>query len=57
MLQFFCPTAQKDFDSGIIVDRDTYNRERLTIVETRCPHCARAHRYLMADAVYRAEAA
>ncbi len=57
MLRFFCPSTEREFESGIIVDRDTYERQRLTIVSARCPHCARTHRFLMADAQFREEAA
>ena len=31
MLRFFCPTARQEFDSGIILDHDTYQRNRLKI--------------------------
>lgn len=57
MLEFFCATASKPFDSGIVMDRDTYNRQRLAIVNVMCPHCAKQHRFLLADGQFKAEAA
>jgi hypothetical protein len=50
MLRFFCPTARQEFDSGIIVDEETYQRNRLKIVAVTCVHCGRTHRFLLADA-------
>jgi hypothetical protein len=55
MLRFFCPTAQQEFDSGIILDEQTYHRNRLKIVAVVCVHCERKHRFLLADASFRAE--
>jgi len=55
MLRFFCPTARAEFDSGIILDQETYRRNRLTIVAVMCAHCQREHRYLLADASVVAE--
>jgi hypothetical protein len=55
MLRFFCPTAREEFDSGIFVDEETYQRNRLSIVSVTCLHCQRTHRFLLADAYFRAE--
>jgi RNase P subunit RPR2 len=55
MLRFFCPTAREEFDSGIILDERTYQRNRLSIVSVNCMHCQRQHRFLMADARFTAE--
>jgi hypothetical protein len=55
MLRFFCPTAREEFDSGIILDQQTYQRNRLRIVSVICVHCPRKHRFLIADASFRAE--
>jgi hypothetical protein len=55
MLRFFCPTAQKYFDSGVIIDDATFVRQRLNIIAVACPHCERSHRFLLADAEPRAE--
>ena len=50
MLKFFCATARKPFGCGIIMDAETYARQRLDIVTVQCPHCDRRHRFLVADA-------
>ena len=55
MLRFFCPTAREEFDSGIILDQQTYHRNRLNIVSVICVHCQRKHRFLIADASFRTE--
>jgi hypothetical protein len=55
MLRFFCPTAREEFDSGIILDQQTYQRNRLSIVSVLCVHCERKHRFLIADASFKAE--
>jgi hypothetical protein len=55
MLRFFCPTAREEFDSGIILDEQTYQRNRLSIVSMICVHCQRSHRFLLADARFTAE--
>jgi hypothetical protein len=55
MLRFFCPSAQKEFDSGIFMDKDTFARQRLNIVCAICPYCERTHRFLLADVEFRAE--
>ena len=57
MLRYFCPTAGRHIDSGIIVDEDTYQRHRLRILEVSCSHCGKMHRFLMADTEFVAEAA
>ncbi len=55
MLRFFCPTARQEFDSGIILDEQTYQRNRLKIVTVVCVHCERKHRFLLADSRFTAE--
>jgi hypothetical protein len=55
MLRFFCPTSQQHFDSGVLIDEDTYTRYRLNIIAVMCPHCERRHRYLLADSELGAE--
>ncbi len=55
MLRFLCPTVRKEFDSGIILDEQTYRWNRLSIVSVICVHCQRKHRFLIADANFRAE--
>jgi hypothetical protein len=55
VLRFFCPTAQQHFDSGVLMDDATYARQRLNIIAVACPHCERQHRFLLADAEFRAE--
>ena len=55
MLRFFCPTSQQHFDSGVLMDEDTYIRQRLSIIAVMCPCCERRHRYLLADSEFRAE--
>jgi hypothetical protein len=55
MLRFFCPTARAEFESGIILDPETFQRNRLKIVVVVCVHCERKHRFLLADASFRAE--
>lgn len=50
LLKFYCPTARDFFDSGIRIDKQTLQRERLSIVSLDCPHCGRAHRFMLADA-------
>ena len=55
MWRFFCPTAREKFDSGIFLDHETYQRNRLRIVSVGCTHCERTHRFLLADASFRAE--
>jgi hypothetical protein len=55
MLRFFCPTAREEFDSGIILDEQTYQRNRLSIVSVNCILCLRNHRFLIADARFTAE--
>jgi hypothetical protein len=54
MLRFFCPTARQEFDSGIILDEETYQRNRLKIVAVECIHCERKHRFLIADSRFTA---
>lgn len=55
MLRFYCPTEGKQFDTGIHMDGETYARQRLRIIAVQCPHCERKHRFLVADAEFRAE--
>jgi hypothetical protein len=57
MLRYFCATAGKSFDSGIIMDAETYLRERLKIIVVGCHHCQKRHRFLVADVEFQAEAA
>jgi hypothetical protein len=57
MLKYFCPTAGRQVESGIIVDEDTYQRHRLRILAVNCSHCDKQHRFLMADTEFVAEAA
>jgi len=54
---FHCPTTRQDFNGNIVMDLDTYMRQRMQIIAANCPHCARVHRFLVADANYKAEAA
>ncbi|MBB5051883.1 MULTISPECIES: hypothetical protein [Afipia] len=49
-LKFFCPTARQLFESGIWMDAETVNRQRLKLVSVDCPLCKRTHRFMLADA-------
>jgi hypothetical protein len=57
MLRYFCPTAGRQTDSGIIVDEDTYQRHRLGVLAVNCAYCDKKHRFLLADTEFVAEAA
>jgi len=57
VLHFFCPTSLASFETGIILDRQTYDRQRLTIVSVDCKYCEKQHRFLIADGSFRCEEA
>jgi hypothetical protein len=57
MLVFHCPTARENFTDDTVMDRESYLRQRMKIVAVTCPHCARVHRFLLADVELRTDAA
>jgi len=47
---FYCATYDREIDSGMDIDHDTLQRNRLSLVHVPCPWCGKMHRFLLADA-------